>query len=50
MKKLPDLKRMFLNNTSKPRQTWRQQLAIFTEWANRRNAILEKQKAISDGG
>jgi hypothetical protein len=52
MKKLPDLKKMLLNNTSKPRQTWRQQLLIMSEWAARRNAWLERQekmKAITDG-
>jgi hypothetical protein len=46
MKKMPDIKRMMLANTSRPRQTWRQQLAIMTEWANRRNAWLAKQEQI----
>lgn len=50
MKKLPDVKKLYLNNSSRPRQTWRQQLQIMTEWATRRNAWLEKQKVISDGG
>ena len=49
MKKLPDIKKLLINNTSRPRQTWRQQLQIFSEWANRRNAWLEKQKAMTDG-
>jgi hypothetical protein len=37
MKKLPDLRKLFLNNTSRQRQTWRQQLMIMTEWARRVN-------------
>jgi hypothetical protein len=37
MKKLPDIKRMFLSQSSRPRQTWRQQLMVVTEWANRVN-------------
>lgn len=44
MKKLPDIKKMFMSQTSKPRQNWRQQLQVMTEWANRRNAWLAKQK------
>jgi hypothetical protein len=51
MKKLPDIKRMMVNNTSKPRQTWREQLVIMAEWAARRNAWLERQKKkeLTDG-
>ena len=39
MKKMPDLKKMYLNNTSKKRQTWREQLAVFSEWAARHNRL-----------
>jgi hypothetical protein len=45
MKKLPDLKRMTMKNTSRPRQTWRQQLAIMTEWAAKHNL-----REAADGG
>jgi hypothetical protein len=52
MKKLPDIKKMFLNNTSKPRQTWRQQLSVMSEWATQHNAFVEKQRMriAKDGG
>lgn len=49
MKKLPDMKKMFLTNTDKPRQTWQQQLAIFTEYAAKKNAWVSRQKDLSDG-
>ncbi len=48
-KKLPDLKKMMLNQTSKPRQHWRQQLQIMTQWATRRNAELARLKEMEDG-
>jgi hypothetical protein len=45
-KRLPDIRKMFLNNTSKTRQTWRQQLAIVSEWATRHNRLESiKEKA-----
>jgi hypothetical protein len=49
MKKLPDIKRMYLNNTSRPQQTWRQQLSVFSEWVAKHNAAVARQKAIEDG-
>jgi hypothetical protein len=51
MKKMPDLKKLFLNNTSKPRQTWRQQLHVMAEWAARHNELERRKKMleITDG-
>jgi len=45
MKKLPDLKKLTMKHTSRPRQTWRQQLQVFSEWAVRRNELLARQEA-----
>jgi hypothetical protein len=50
MKKMPDIKRMMLNNAAHPRQTWQQQLMIMSEWAARRNAWLERQKKAEEDG
>lgn len=48
MKKMPDIKKMFLNNASRPRQSWQQQLQIMTKWAAQHNAY-EQQKALING-
>ena len=40
VKKLPDIKQMMLQRSSRPRQTWQQQLAIVTKWAEWHNAAL----------
>jgi len=45
---MPDIKKMYLNNTSKARQTWRQQLAVMSEWAVRHNR-LEAMKEKANG-
>jgi hypothetical protein len=50
VKKMPDLKRMLKTNTSKPRQTWRQQMAIMGEWSAKHNAkVARGQKEMTDG-
>jgi hypothetical protein len=38
MKKMPPLKTLFVKETSKPRQTWRQQLEVMKSWAAKHNA------------
>ena len=43
-KKLPALKKMMTNNTSKSRQTWRQQLDVMTKWAAAHNAWLKRKQ------
>lgn len=50
-KKMPDIKKMLMSNTSKPRQSWREQMVIMSEWAARQNAWYEaKKKRLADGG
>ncbi len=44
MKKLPNFKNLMLKNTSKPRQTWRQQLVIMSDWAAKHNARIAMQE------
>jgi hypothetical protein len=46
---MPDIKRMMLNNTAKPRQSWREQMAIMTDWANKQSLWLERKKRLTDG-
>ena len=48
-KRLPDIKKLMSNQTSRKRQSWRQQLAIFSEWAARKNAYeAAKAKALAE--
>jgi hypothetical protein len=49
MKKLPNLKKMMVDNTRRPRQSWQQQLSVFSEWVAHHNAAVARQKAITDG-
>lgn len=49
MKKLPDIKKMMLSNSSRPRQSWRQQLQIMTDWAANHNALEQRKKALTNG-
>lgn len=44
MKKLPNLSKVLMRNTSKPRQSWRQQLQIMEEWAKNQDAWLEAKR------
>jgi hypothetical protein len=50
IKKMPDIKKMILTNTDRPRQSWQQQLAIFAEFAARKNAYVKRQEEIANGG
>lgn len=50
IKKLPDLKRMQVKKTEKPRQTWQQQLAVFSKFAAAHNAKLGKKEDMNNGG
>lgn len=43
-KRLPDIKKMFVNNTVKPRQTWREQLQVFSAWATAHNAAVARKE------
>jgi len=50
MKKMPELKKLFVNNTEIPRQTWRQQLATMQAWAADHNAFIERQRLAKENG
>jgi len=46
---MPDIKKLMLNHTAKPRQSWREQMAVMTDWANKQSLWLERKRLI-DGG
>jgi phosphohistidine phosphatase SixA len=48
VKKLPKLEKLLVSKTTRPRQTWRQQLAVMEAWAAAREKA-KKMKEISDG-
>jgi hypothetical protein len=49
MKKLPELKKLLSTQTSRPRQSWRQQLVIMAEWAAAQQAAKKQLKDLKDG-
>lgn len=51
MKKLPPLTKLIMKQTIKPRQTWRQQANVMSEWATKHNAWLEAKRLreLNDG-
>jgi hypothetical protein len=48
LKKLPKLESLMVSKTSRPRQTWRQQLAVMEAWAAAREKA-KKMKEASHG-
>jgi hypothetical protein len=48
-KKLPDIKKLYLNNTAKTRQTWQQQHEIMMEWATKQKQAKQLLKEIDSG-
>lgn len=51
MKKLPPLTKLIMKQTAKPRQNWRQQMNVMSEWAAKHNTWLElkRQRELADG-
>lgn len=47
MKRIPDLKKLTVRDTTRPRQTWRQQLEIMAQWASKRNEWLARQEKMN---
>jgi len=48
-KKLPQLKDLQLKNTSKKRQSWRQQWEVMAEWADARKKAKEQREKLNGG-
>jgi len=46
-KKLPNLKDLTLKNTTKKRQSWRQQWEVMAEWADARKKAKEQLEKLN---